>query len=66
MEENHDHGHGHEHEQDEINKDPYHRLLETPFLETSAESIAKSKLHLRWKSKEEMGATTDDYSTITT
>ena len=66
MEENHDHGHehGHEHEE-EINKDPYHQLLETPFLETSAESIAKSKLHLRWKSKEEMGAT-DDYSTITT
>lgn len=58
-----DEGRNQELEQEEIDKDPYRRVLETPFLDFTAAAIAKYKLQLRWKSREEIG-TTDDFSTM--
>ena len=48
-----------------FNKDAYNQLLYKPLYDSSAAAVAKSKLQFRWKSKEEMGKTTDDFSTIT-
>ena len=58
-----DEEHHQEQDQEEIDKDPYRRVLETSILDSTGASNAKSKLQLRWKSREEMG-TTDDFSTI--
>jgi hypothetical protein len=58
-----DEGYNQELEQEEIDKNPYRRVLETPFLDFTAAAIAKNKLQLRWKSREEID-TTDDFSTI--